>query len=170
MNKSIIVVVIAILAIVLISNSLSDALAKPKQPGPISCRYAGDNKVQCCQDRPGKNNQLVTWCTICIKGPNDNAPHDCLPRYCVNNCAFANTNIQNTSNPPTKNNIGKARSPLNALSTFSSSSSKSNHLDKTTGLSNKGGGSGTLKDNSPTPPACPDKGPIPPNCTMKPKF
>jgi hypothetical protein len=25
-------------------------------------------------------------------------------------------------------------------------------------------------DNSPTPPACPDKGPIPPNCTLKPKF
>jgi hypothetical protein len=23
-------------------------------------------------------------------------------------------------------------------------------------------------DNSPTPPACPDKGPIPPNCTLKP--
>jgi hypothetical protein len=25
-------------------------------------------------------------------------------------------------------------------------------------------------DNSPTPPACPDKGPIPPDCTLKPKF
>jgi hypothetical protein len=25
-------------------------------------------------------------------------------------------------------------------------------------------------DNSPTPPPCPDKGPIPPNCTLKPKF
>jgi hypothetical protein len=25
-------------------------------------------------------------------------------------------------------------------------------------------------DNSPTPPACPDKGPIPQNCTLKPKF
>jgi hypothetical protein len=25
-------------------------------------------------------------------------------------------------------------------------------------------------DNSPTPPACPNKGPIPPNCTLKPKF
>jgi hypothetical protein len=29
---------------------------------------------------------------------------------------------------------------------------------------------GTNNDNSPTPPACPDKGPIPPNCTLKPKF
>jgi hypothetical protein len=25
-------------------------------------------------------------------------------------------------------------------------------------------------DNSPTPPACPDKAPIPPDCTLKPKF
>lgn len=48
--------------------------------------------------------------------------------------------------------------------------SQSDNLDKTTGLSKKGSGSGTLNDNSPTPPACPDKGPIPPNCTMKPKF
>jgi hypothetical protein len=29
---------------------------------------------------------------------------------------------------------------------------------------------GSNNDNSPTPPACPDKGPIPPNCTLKPKF
>jgi hypothetical protein len=30
---------------------------------------------------------------------------------------------------------------------------------------------GTNNDNSPTPPPpCPDKGPIPPNCTLKPKF
>jgi hypothetical protein len=28
----------------------------------------------------------------------------------------------------------------------------------------------SMHDNSPTPPACPDKGPIPPNCTLKPKF
>ena len=28
----------------------------------------------------------------------------------------------------------------------------------------------TNNDNSPTPPACPDKGPIPPDCTLKPKF
>lgn len=27
-----------------------------------------------------------------------------------------------------------------------------------------------VHDNSPTPPPCPDKGPIPPNCTLKPKF
>ena len=26
------------------------------------------------------------------------------------------------------------------------------------------------KDNSPTPPPCPNKGPIPPNCTLKPIF
>ena len=25
-------------------------------------------------------------------------------------------------------------------------------------------------NNGPTPPACPDKGPIPPDCTLKPKF
>ena len=31
-------------------------------------------------------------------------------------------------------------------------------------------GSNSNNDNSPTPPACPDKGPIPPNCTLKPKF
>ena len=31
-------------------------------------------------------------------------------------------------------------------------------------------GSSSNNDNSPTPPACPDKGPIPPNCTLKPKF
>jgi hypothetical protein len=29
---------------------------------------------------------------------------------------------------------------------------------------------GNNNDNSPTPPPCPDKGPIPPNCTLKPKF
>lgn len=29
---------------------------------------------------------------------------------------------------------------------------------------------GTNNDNSPTPPPCPNKGPIPPNCTLKPKF
>jgi hypothetical protein len=27
-----------------------------------------------------------------------------------------------------------------------------------------------VRDNGPTPLACPDKGPIPPDCTLKPKF
>ena len=31
-------------------------------------------------------------------------------------------------------------------------------------------GSSSNNDNSLTPPACPDKGPIPPDCTLKPKF
>ena len=45
---------------------------------------------------------------------------------------------------------------------------------KGSNLGQIGGGQSVTKkgnsDNSPTPPACPDKGPIPPDCTLKPKF
>jgi hypothetical protein len=47
------------------------------------------------------------------------------------------------------------------------SSSGNLDLPQTGKLTTKKGGN---NDNSPTPPACPDKGPIPPDCTLKPKF
>ncbi len=45
------------------------------------------------------------------------------------------------------------------------SSSETSGSEQTTNFAQKGNG-----QNSPVPPECPKQGPIPPNCTMKPKF
>ena len=49
--------------------------------------------------------------------------------------------------------------------TLSSLSSETSSPEQTTSFSKKGN-----DQNSPTPPECPKQGPIPPDCTMKPKF
>lgn len=59
--------------------------------------------------------------------------------------------------------------PSQDLSSLSSSSPTSSTEgfkgEQTASLTNKGDG-----QNPPVPPECPKQGPIPPDCTMKPKF
>jgi hypothetical protein len=56
--------------------------------------------------------------------------------------------------------IPKPTQPTHKGSSLGSSTSNSNNAIGSQITTNEG--------NSPTPPPCPDKGPIPPNCTMKP--
>jgi hypothetical protein len=84
-----VLVTITFLVIALIFSSLSvalsDALAKPKQPGKVECGLADLNgKVRCCQKSDVNDQYSEEWCTICTKTPYDPAPHDCGPRYCTN--------------------------------------------------------------------------------------
>lgn len=52
-----------------------------------------------------------------------------------------------------------------SLAVVKSNSSELLKNEPTTGLAKKGNG-----QTSPVPPECPKQGPIPPNCTLKPKF
>jgi hypothetical protein len=91
-DKNVVVLVaIVFLVIALIFSSLSivlsDSLAKPKQPGKVTCGLADFNgKVRCCQSSDVNDPTAGSWCTICTKSPYDTAPHDCGPRYCNGSC------------------------------------------------------------------------------------
>lgn len=52
-----------------------------------------------------------------------------------------------------------------SLAVVKSNNSELLHDDPTTGFAKKGN-----SQTSPVPPECPKQGPIPPNCTLKPKF
>jgi hypothetical protein len=90
-TNALVLVIITFVLVALIFSSLSvvlsDALAKPKQPGKVECGFAINNKVRCCQIEDVNAPYSSTWCTICTKTPNDTAPHDCGPRYCTGYCA-----------------------------------------------------------------------------------
>ena len=90
-KNALVLVVITFLVIALSFSSLSvvlsDALAKPKQPGKVECGLASIyNKVRCCQVADVNDPLSGTWCTICTKNPGEVTPHDCGPRYCVGSC------------------------------------------------------------------------------------
>jgi hypothetical protein len=85
-KNAVVLVTITFLVVALISSflsvTLSDVLAKPKQPGKVDCGLVGiNNKVRCCQVENVNADVPVTWCTICIKKPNETVPHDCGPRF-----------------------------------------------------------------------------------------
>lgn len=68
-------------------------------------------------------------------------------------------------NTGTSNNAEILTQSENPSPTSSSLSSETSSPEQTTSFSKKGN-----DQNSPTPPECPKQGPIPPDCTMKPKF
>jgi hypothetical protein len=70
---------------------------------------------------------------------------------------LASSNNDNNNNPQSENHHQKSKGNNDLLG----------QTDTGGELASK---KGNNNDNSPTPPACPDKGPIPPNCTLKPKF
>jgi hypothetical protein len=88
------------------------------------------------------------------------------------------TKEHNAASPNVFSSAGNATNPSNNTSTLKLSPLTGQHHHKgsnvtvqTGGLTNTGTNTGSVgqnKGNSPTPPPCPDKGPIPPNCTMKP--
>ena len=102
--------------------------------------------------------------TICPDGSTTDANGNCLPNKNLNSDnsrgqQLANNNNDN-NNPPADNRL----------------KSKGNGLPGQLG-SGSGGGDSTSatkrnnNNNSPSPPACPtDNSPIPPDCTLKPKF
>lgn len=165
-----------------------------RKKGPITCGvniWTNRQSVQCCQ-RSTDNKIEITTCTDCN---NTNPPSNCGPPYtvrgesgnstvggpveqtpppaavqtCPDGSALdANGNCPTSSSPSSNQAL-----PLPPPSTTTSS----DHHHKRSDLGNLGGGEGGSmstkrggSNNSPTPPACPDKGPIPPNCTMKPTF
>jgi hypothetical protein len=108
-KNAVILVVITFLVIALnfssLSVVLSDALAKPKQPGKVTCGLADLNgRVRCCQKADVNDQYSGSWCTICTKTPYDTAPHDCGPRYCTGAC-------ERVVNPPT-GVVGGQQPPL----------------------------------------------------------
>ena len=109
-KNAVVLVVITFLVVALISSflsvALSDALAKPKQPGKITCGLADFNgKVRCCQQVDVNDNTAGSWCAICTKTPYDPAPHDCGPRYCNGLC-------ERVLNPPSGVVGGQQQPPL----------------------------------------------------------
>lgn len=109
-KNAVVLVIITFLVIALnfssLSVVLSDALAKPKQPGTVQCGLADLNgKVRCCQKTDVNDPYSGSWCTICTKTPYDTAPHDCGPRYCNGFC-------ERVLNPPSGVVGGQQQPPL----------------------------------------------------------
>lgn len=85
------------------------------------------------------------------------------------NCPPTTTTTQNPQSPSIgSNNLGGSASNNNNPSPPDHHHHKGNDLGQLGSSAKKGRNNNN--DNSPTHPACPDKGPIPPNCTLKPTF
>jgi hypothetical protein len=169
-SKVVVFVVVSLLAVALIFSSTSQVLAKPRQAGPVTCRFGGPGKVMCCQDRPSTTYayEMVTWCTIC---DNTSPPSNCSDRYCVSNCAFARLtgNITGTLLPPTNalppsgNSTGTPpprsiiKVPPGTIGSATNPPPTNNNIGNPIAM--------TSSDN---PPGCSKKVPIPPNCTLNP--
>jgi hypothetical protein len=190
--------VITFLSVALIFNHSFGVLALPPNTNPIHCHIISNSAsashpngiTECCQTVGATGD----WCTKC---DNTNPPSNCGPRYCVLNCISGSIGPVGTSKstpPPPPNALqlpsqqqqttktcpnGSAPDAngncpsSNTLQQISPPSSEHHHK----GTNNLLGGQestttkkGANTDNSPTPPACPDKGPIPPDCTLKSKF
>lgn len=82
-----------------------------------------------------------------------------------NNNNNINDNSGNTNNPQAFEQLSNPSSSSSSSSSFSKETGTGN-TDQSTSFAMKGKNTET----SPTPPECPKEGPIPPNCTMKPKF
>ena len=109
-KNAVVLVSITFLVVALIfsflSVALSDALAKPKQPGKIDCGLVSIyNKVRCCQKADVNDPYSGSWCTECTKTPNETTPHDCGPRYCIGIC-------ERVLNPPSGVVGGQQQPPL----------------------------------------------------------
>jgi hypothetical protein len=79
-----------------------------------------------------------------------------------------NQNLQGSSSPDNQGQLNNINN--NNPQSEHHHKSKSNDLLGQIGTRELATKKGNNNDNSPTPPACPDKGPIPPDCTLKPKF
>jgi len=193
--RSRLVILVSILAVALIIGSATEVLAKPRQAGPVTCRFGGPGKVMCCQDRPGSGynaNQTVTWCTIC---DNTSPPSNCSDRYCVSGCAFASTRMSlppTNALPPSGNNSGTPppgsiiKVPPGTVNSFPTSNSSgtppsltiyngrnpaSPNIFSLAGKANNSSnstGNPIAMTSSDNPPGCSKKVPIPPNCTLNP--
>ncbi len=113
----------------------------------MSCSYTKDKKTAFCSDNDPTNNDLWrcdkqkngTWkCGKVVAQTGPNLPPDLSKGLSI---ATESVNVTNAPNDFTS----KKGSLLN----------NDNQIT-------------TNDENSPTPPKCPDKGPIPPNCTIDP--
>ena len=131
----------------------------------MSCSYTKDKKTSFCSDNDPTNNDV--W--RCDKQKNGTWK-------CGKTAASTATAVP----PDLKNAISKAQSEFNTSVTSADNNTKTprdfgtlkdklllndGNMDSNTSTANK---ITTSEANSPTPPPCPDKGPIPPDCTMKP--
>jgi hypothetical protein len=159
----------------------------------IDCRESGSSTV-CCQEK-WDGEIIGSWiktCTAC------NSEGDCNTTSCnaEGHCSSSNSNTLGPASTPPKStapedndaidNLGildeqprfnpknnDAVSPNNdndvseqtPPSSSLPSSSESTDEEQTTSFAKKGS-----NQMSPTPPECPKQGPIPPDCTLKPKF
>jgi hypothetical protein len=167
-SKVVVFVVVLLLAVALIFSSTSQILAKPRQAGPVTCRYGGPGKVMCCQDRPGAYASTVTWCTVCDY---TSPPSNCSDRYCVSGCTYARLagNITSTLLPPTNalppsgNSTGTPH-PGSIIKVLPGTIGSATNPPPT----NNNTGNSIAMTSSDNPPGCSKKVPIPPNCTLNP--
>ncbi len=169
-SKVVVFVVVSLLAVALIFSSASQVLAKPRQAGPVTCRFGGPGKVMCCQDRPSTTYayEMVTWCTIC---DNTSPPSNCSDRYCVSNCAFARLtgNITGALPPPTNalppsGNSTGTPPPGSIIKVPPGTIGSATNPPPT----NNNTGNPIAMTSSDNPPGCSKKVPIPLNCTLNP--
>jgi hypothetical protein len=167
-SKVVVFVVVLLLAVALIFSSTSQILAKPRQAGPVTCRYGGPGKVMCCQDRPGAYASTVTWCTVC---DNTSPPSNCSDRYCVSGCMFARLtgNITGTLLPPTNalppsGNSTGTPPPGSIIKVPPGTIGSATNPPPT----NNNTGNPIAMKSSDNPPGCSKQIPIPLNCTLNP--
>ncbi len=187
LNKKFFIIGITITFAVFLTSStmMNNVIALP-QPRPGSgetCEYNEDNNSEtCCEWTPNPTNPLnpQTWtCTTCLSVN--------LETGAKSGCAEVNEAreilTEETTNVPQNDGVlvepktpskgnNAATTPnndgvLEQTPLSSSSLSNSDNLGQVNDATKKGN---SLNDNSPTPPACPKEGPIPPDCTLKPKF
>jgi hypothetical protein len=166
-SKPVILLVISFLVVGLIysSYSRSDVFAKPKVTrGQVECSGKGDpsnpaKRIKCCQTETDNKGIEIRWCTVC---DNTDPPSNCGPRYQERRAPTTGE-----ANLPTGGGvIEQPATPKKHGGTVLPKGGGALENPSTDQVTNSKKGN----DNSPTPPACPDKGPIPPNCTLKPKF
>jgi hypothetical protein len=168
--------------------------------GSLDCSSGENGREMCCQDETGSQGIVIRWCTICdaTSPPSNCTPRFNSGSIPItppksNDAQVPNgggpiqqtppplTALQQTTCPDGSARDASGNCPLvtqtpppPALNNNNNNNNPTPDHQKGSNLGQIGGGQSVTKkgnsDNSPTPPACPDKGPIPPDCTLKPKF
>ncbi len=182
-SKPVIFVVISLLVVMLIYSSASRVYALQESPRDI-CKAPLERPGNCyCWNTP-EHDGLQVHCETCDVNTVTGDFENCTS---VKKHTAGLTNVPGSGvleQPPTPKKHGGTVLPKSG-GVLKQPDQGTTQTDNNKHSVKRSGGSGVLEqpqtgestakkgsnnDNSPTPPACPDKGPIPPNCTVKPKF